>query len=316
MSVLGWHHHFLNDGAEMIRAYRCWPRDTTFGGRLESDMGQVIFVVWRESVEALLVVGILYAWLNNGDATARKGLPYLWVGVAIGLLAAVGLGAALVGFTEVLSGSAQDYFQAGMVLVACVLIVQMVMWMKHHARTLKREMEASLQKSAEAANWWGVTLLVTLAIAREGSETVIFLYGLGFGQSGHVAPSMIAAVVIGLALAFATFYVLQLGGKVFSWRLFFRITEIMLLFLAAGLFEAGIDKLIDMEILPTVIDQLWDSSRILDDSSTVGSLVATLTGYRAHPSLTNLAAYGIYWVVVWGLLRYSSRRTAALRAAA
>lgn len=271
-------------------------------------MGQVIFIVWRESVEALLVVGILYAWLRNGDAVARRGLPYLWAGVALGLLAACALGAALVGFTEVLSGAAQDYFQAGMVLVACVLIVQMVMWMKHHARTLKREMETSLQERADAANWWGVTLLVALAIAREGSETVIFLYGLGFGQSGHVAPSMYAAVVIGLALAFATFYVLQLGGKVFSWRLFFRVTEIMLLFLAAGLFESGIDKLIGMELLPTLNDQLWDSSALLDDSSTFGSLVATLTGYRAHPSLTNLLAYLGYWVVVWALLRYTSRR--------
>ncbi|MGI4856293.1 MAG: FTR1 family iron permease [Janthinobacterium lividum] len=271
-------------------------------------MGQVIFIVWRESVEALLVVGILYAWLRNGDAVARKGLPYLWAGVALGLLAACALGAALVGFTEVLSGAAQDYFQAGMVLVACVLIVQMVIWMKHHARTLKHEMEASLQQRTEAANWWGVTLLVALAIAREGSETVIFLYGLGFGQSGHVAPSMYGAVVIGLALAFATFYLLQLGGKVFSWRLFFRVTEIMLLFLAAGLFESGIDKLIGMELLPTLNDQLWDSSALLDDSSTFGSLVATLTGYRAHPSLTNLLAYVAYWVVVWALLRYTSRR--------
>ncbi len=38
-------------------------------------MGQVLFIVWRESVEALLVVGILYAWLKNGDADARRGIP-------------------------------------------------------------------------------------------------------------------------------------------------------------------------------------------------------------------------------------------------
>ncbi len=214
-------------------------------------MGQILFIVWRESVEALLVVGILYAWLKNGDDDARRGLPYLWGGVAAGLIAAVALGAALVGFTEVLSGDAQDYFQTAMVLVACVLIVQMVLWMKQHGRTLKRDMEQSLQKSKRDSNWWGVALLVALAIAREGSETVIFLYGLGFGQSGHVDGSQMLAVVIGLGLAFLTFYVLQLGGKIFSWRLFFRVTEIMLLFLGAGLFQTGVDKLIDKEILPT-----------------------------------------------------------------
>ncbi|MDQ7977757.1 FTR1 family protein [Paraburkholderia sp. SARCC-3016] len=277
-------------------------------------MGQVMFVVWRESVEALLVVGILYAWLKNGDENARRGLPYLWAGVGAGVLAAIALGAALVGFTEVLSGDAQDYFQTAIVLIACVLIVQMVLWMKKHGRTLKRDMEQSLQKSTQDANWWGITLLVTLAIAREGSETVIFLYGVGFGQSGHVPVSQSLAALIGLALAFLTFYVLQLGGKVFSWRLFFRVTEIMLLFLGAGLFETGVDKLIDKEFLPTIVDQVWNSSWLLDDSSTFGSLVATLTGYRAHPALMNLIAYAVYWAVVYLLMRRAQRPLAQRQA--
>jgi high-affinity iron transporter len=234
----------------------------------------------------------------------------LWGGVAAGVIAAVALGAALVGFTEVLSGDAQDYFQTAMVLVACVLIVQMVLWMKQHGRTLKRDMEQSLQKSQRDSNWWGVAVLVALAIAREGSETVIFLYGLGFGQSGHVDGSQMLAVAIGLALAFLTFYLLQLGGKIFSWRVFFRVTEIMLLFLGAGLFQTGVDKLIDKEILPTLVDQLWNSSAILDDSSTFGSLVATLTGYRAHPALMNLIAYAVYWAVVYLLVRRANRKPA------
>jgi high-affinity iron transporter len=274
-------------------------------------MGQVLFVVWRESVEALLVVGILYAWLKNGDAEARRGLPYLWAGVGAGLLAAVALGAALVGFSEFLSGDAADYFQIGMVLIACVLIVQMVLWMKRHGRTLKRDMERSLHESTRNGNAWGVAVLVALAIAREGSETVIFLYGLGFGQSGHVSHGDILAIVLGLGLAFLTFYILQLGGRVFSWRQFFRVTEIMLLLLGAGLLQTGVDKLIDKELLPLGIAQVWNSSAILDDSSTVGSLVAALTGYRAHPALTNLIAYALYWLVVGWLARRASRTPVA-----
>ncbi|RKP50575.1 FTR1 family iron permease [Trinickia fusca] len=270
-------------------------------------MGQVLFVVWRESVEALLVVGILHAWLKNGDADARRGLPYLWAGVGVGLLAAIALGAALVGFSEALSGDAADYFQMGMVLIACVLIVQMVLWMKRHGRTLKRDMERSLQESTRKGNGMGVAILVALAIAREGSETVIFLYGLGFGQSGHVAGGQVLAVLLGLGLALLTFYVLQLGGKYFSWRHFFRVTEVMLLLLGAGLLQTGVDKLIDKEILPVASAPLWDTSAWLDDSSTVGSLVAALTGYRAHPVATNLVAYALYWVVVLWLARRASR---------
>jgi high-affinity iron transporter len=280
-------------------------------------MGQVLFVVWRESVEALLVVGILYAWLKNGDAAARRSVPYLWAGVAVGLLAAIALGAALVGFSEFLSGDAADYFQTGMVLIACVLIVQMVLWMKRHGRTLKRDMERSLQAHTRDGNRWGVAVLVALAIAREGSETVIFLYGLGFGQAGRVQSADLIAIVLGLGLALLTFYILQLGGRVFSWRHFFRVTEIMLLLLAAGLLQTGVDKLIDKEILPLGISQVWNSSAILDDSSPVGSLVAALTGYRAHPSLTNLLAYLLYWLVIAWLVRRAGRApaTAAGRAA-
>ncbi|MGN6667396.1 MAG: FTR1 family iron permease [Trinickia sp.] len=274
-------------------------------------MGQVLFVVWRESVEALLVVGILYAWLKNGDADARRGLPYLWAGVGAGVLAAVALGAALVGFTEVLSGDAADYFQTGMVLVACVLIVQMVLWMKRHGRTLKRDMERSLKESTRDGNGWGVAILVALAIAREGSETVIFLYGLGFGQSGHVSQGDVLAIALGLGLAFLTFYVLQLGGRVFSWRHFFRVTEVMLLLLGAGLLQTGVDKLIDKEILPLGISQVWNSAWLLDDSSTVGSMVAALTGYRAHPALTNLIAYALYWLIGGWLARRAGRVPAA-----
>ncbi|GAB3628056.1 FTR1 family iron permease [Pandoraea terrae] len=269
-------------------------------------MGQVMFIVWRESVEALLVAGILHAWLANPEHGARKGLPYLWAGVAIGVLAAVGLGAALVGFTEVLSGDAQDYFQTAMVLVAAVLIVQMVFWMRRHGRTLKRDMESSLKKSHDDANWWGVLVLVALAIAREGSETAIFLYGIGFGQSGSVPMSLWLAVLIGLGLAILTFWLLQLGGRIFSWRLFFKVTEIMLLFLAAGLLMFGLDKLISLDLVPPIVDQVWNMSALLDDASPFGNLVAILTGYRAHPALMNLVVYAVYWVFIWGLLRHAA----------
>jgi high-affinity iron transporter len=81
----------------------------------------------------------------------------------------------------------------------------------------------------------------------------------------------------------------------------------MLLFLGAGLFQTGVDKLIDKEILPTLVDQLWNTSALLDDSSTFGSLVATLTGYRAHPALMNLIAYAVYWGVVYLLVRRANR---------
>lgn len=274
-------------------------------------MGQVLFIVWRESVEALLVVGILYAWLNNGDAVARRGLPYLWGGVVAGVVAAVALGALLLGFGELLSGDAQTGFQIGMVLVAAVLIVQMVFWMRKRGRTLRTEMESALQSSYARGNWWGVCLLVALAIAREGSETVVFLYGIGMGHVGGGA--LMLAGGLGFALAFLTFYLLQLGGKIFSWRRFFQVTEIILLLLAAGLLLTGMEKLLDLllessdwfssaPVFSTLSAPVWDSSWLLDDSSVFGNLVSTLTGYRARPALMSVGIYVCYWLVVYSAL--------------
>jgi high-affinity iron transporter len=272
-------------------------------------MGQVLFIVWRESVEALLVVGILYTWLKNGGAAARSGLPYLWSGVAFGLLLAVSLGAALVGFSQFLSGEAQTYFQIAMVLIAAALIVQMVFWMRKHGRTLKSDLETSLESNVATGSWWGVFFLTALAIAREGSETAVFLYGIGLSQQDGNGGSLMLAAALGLALAFLTFYVLQLGGKIFSWRRFFQITEIILLFLAAGLLLTGLEKLIDVlvenidwltnaEFASWLTAPVWNSAWLLDDTSVFGGLAAMLTGYRAQPALMSVIIYVAYWVAI------------------
>ena len=184
-------------------------------------------------------------------------------------------------------------------LIAAALIVQMVFWMRRHGRTLKRDIETSLQSAADRSNWWGVFVLALIAVAREGSETVVFLYGtLAAARSGEfVAPLAVAG--LGFMLAIATYYLLQLGSKMLSWRTFFRITEVMLLFLAASLLLTGVDNLIDLGTLPSLSGRLWDSSAILPDTGPVGGLIGALTGYRARPDLMQVLVYGCYWLVIY-----------------
>jgi high-affinity iron transporter len=117
-------------------------------------MGNALFIVWRESTEALLVVGILYAWLNK-HPDVRRGMRYLWGGVATGVGLALVLAAVMLGIARLLSDQALEYFQLAMMVVASVLIVQMVFWMRQHGRTFKRELEHDMQKNARSANWWG-----------------------------------------------------------------------------------------------------------------------------------------------------------------
>ena len=271
-------------------------------------MGQVIFIMWRESVEALLVVGILYAWLSR-TPEAAGGKRWLWGGVVLGLLLAALLALGIYTAEEMLLDY-QDVFQTAMVLVAALLIAQMVLWMRAHGRTLRKDLEQGLSERARGQHWWGVTVLAALAIAREGSEAVVFLYGTIVTAPAEKLPMLGLAALGGLVLAFLTFWVLQLGGKVLNWRVFFRITEIMLLLLAAALVVTGLEKMQALEWLPTLHDGVWDTSWLLSDMGGVGGLVAALTGYRAQPSLMTVLGYVAWWVVILWLMRRSGRARA------
>ncbi len=275
-------------------------------------MSNAIFIVWRESVEALLVIGILQVWLNNREQ-ARTGLRFLWGGVAAGVGLALFLAFIMLRVQTELAGTALEYFQIGMMLVASMLIIQMVFWMRRHGRTLKRKLEAGMEQASLRANWWAVAALAALAVGREGAETVIFLYGFGMARTGLAQLQFFAATAAGLGLALCTYWLLSRGGRFFSWRTFFSCSEIVLLFLAAALLVDGVDRMIGLGWLPPLVDPVWDTSALLDDSSVAGSLVASLTGYRAHPALLVLLVYLAYWLLITLFLRHSrppQRKTA------
>ena len=270
-------------------------------------MGNALFIVWRESAEAMLVVGILYAWLRQRP-DAATGMRFLWGGVAAGLALALTLARVMLGIASSLSGTGLDYFQLAMMLVASALIVQMVVWMRRHGRTFKKDLESSMAKNASAANWWGLLIVVALAVGRETAETVVFLYGLAADKGG--IANLPIVLVLGLAAAFATFWVLQQGSRIVSWRLFFRVSEILLLLLAGALLVSGVEKLISLDVLPSLVDPVWDTSRVLDDSGRIGGLIASFTGYRSRPGLLPLLVLAAYWGTVWATLFRGSRKAA------
>ena len=267
--------------------------------------GNVVFIVWRESIEALLVIGILQAWLGQqGEDGRTRGRAFLWAGVGAGLLGAALLGAVIILFGERLDDDSQQLFQTLLMLLATGLIVQMVIWMRRHGRTLKRDLETALQDAADRSNWWGVFTLAAIAVAREGGETVVFLAGtLSAARGGALVAAGLAAAA-GLGLAVLTYAALQWGSRILSWRLFFRITEVMLLLLAGALLRTAVDNLVALGYLPRLSGRLWDASAWLSDGGGLGGLFSTLTGWRARPDLTELLVFLAYWgAMVWLLYR-------------
>lgn len=260
--------------------------------------GSIAFVVWRESVEALLVIGILDAWLRAETRDTGRARMFLWGGVVAGLAFAGLLAVLLVQLGEAISEEAQLTYTTVVVLVAAALILQMVFWMRKHGRSMKRDLEEQLSIAVIRRSWWGVFVLALVAVAREGSETVIFLYGiLSSGAAGDLL-SGVGAGLFGFVLALLSYGLLQAGSRVLSWRVFFRITEVMLLFLACALLMTGIDGLIDLEILPRLSRRLWDSGWLLSDGNATGGFISALTGYRATPNLMEVLVFVGYWALV------------------
>ncbi|MGV8843424.1 MAG: FTR1 family iron permease [Pseudomonas sp.] len=268
-------------------------------------MNQSLFIVWRESIEALLVIGILYAWINQ-QAEPRRARAYLWAGVTLGLLLS-GLLALIILFAgQWLAGAAGEWFQAALVLLASLLILQMVGWMRRHGRTLKQDLLQNADGQLNRRGGLGMLFLAMLAVGREGSETVVFLYGLGVHKQGPELWRFALGGALGLGLAALTFILLQSSSRLISWRRFFVLSETVLLLIGAALLVAGLDRvsgqLMAMELPEQVYswfgDALWDSSAWLDDASGLGAILANFTGYRAMPSAATVTALACYWGLV------------------
>lgn len=266
-------------------------------------IAQIIFVVWRESIEALLVIGILQAWLSH-SGTARARL-YLWGGVLGGLVAAAALAFVFTRFADSLPAEGRDLFQMILMLTAAALVVQMVLWMRRNGRTLKRDLQSGLTERLADGRLWGIFALAFVAVMREGAEAAVFLQGIvaATGWSAGAVEAILAASIAALA----TYALLQLGGRRMSWRYFFRLTEIMLLLLACSLFVNGTGYLVSLGVLPYT-QPLWDLTGLLDDAHPLGGVIAALTGYRATPDLVTLATWAIYWTAIALTFQRQSRR--------
>lgn len=267
-------------------------------------MGNAAFIVWRETIEAMLVIGILHGWLTgardlSSDAR-RHALAWLWGGVGAGLLLAVLLALSLMGMAAWANDIWLERLQAAMPLLAAVLILHMLVWMRRHGGHLKRTLETELSSAAERAHWVGMAALAALAVGREGAETVIFLYGV----AGDSAPAeLLAGSALGFLLALAAYVLLVRGAMGVSWRTFFRVTEALLLLLGGALLVEGSDRLIGLDLLPPLVDPLWNAAFLLDDSTRTGGLVAAFTGWRAQPAGMSYLALAAWWggAVVWVL---------------
>ena len=248
----------------------------------------VALLVFREALEAALIISIVCAATRTVPYRGR----YVTAGVVIGLTGAllVAWGAGLI--ASLADGAGQEVFNAGVLLAAVVMIGWHVVWMSTHGRELAQQM-GSIGAAVSAGSRSLLILLtvVALAVLREGAEVVLFLYGMAMGGIG--TAGLVGGVAVGLSGGALLGFALYFGLLRVPMKHFFSVTNWMLILLAAGLASSAARFLIQANLLPVLGTQLWNTSAMLSNASLTGKTLGILVGYDASPAGMQVVFYAV-----------------------
>ncbi len=272
-----------------------------------------LLIVFREVIEAGLIVGIVLA--------ASKGVPGRgrWVGYGVaGGVAGACLVAGFAGqLAALFQGSGQEFFNASILILAVVMLTWHNVWMASHGRAMAQQMRAmGAEIAAGQRPLIALSVVVGVAVLREGSEVVLFLYGIATA-GGLSGAAMLTGGALGLAGGVGVTAAMYFGLLTIPASRLFAATSGLITLLAAGLAAQAIDfvqQAGDAEVLTAPV---WNTSWLLSDSSLVGRLLHTLIGYTDRPSGAQLVVYAATIVVIVALMRlFGGRRPVAAAPAA
>ena len=267
----------------------------------------IAIIVFREVLEASLVAGIVLA--------ASRGVPRrgIWVtgGMAAGILGAALVAAGAGAIAAAVNGVGQELFNAAILFIAVAMLGWHNIWMNRHGRELAAS-AATLGKAVlgRSRPLYALGLVVGIAVLREGSETVLFLYGIAIA-SGVSALSILGGGILGLAGGAAIGAVIYLGLIAIPLHRLFTVTNWLILLLAAGMASQGAAFLMQADLLPSLGNNLWDTSSILSDRSMLGVLLHVLIGYSAQPAGIQVVFYLATLLVIGTLMRMTRRASPA-----
>lgn len=274
-------------------------------------MLSTLIIVFREVFEAGMIVGIV--------AAVTKGMQGRALWIALGLIAGI-IGscivAAFVGtIAQAFAGSGQELFNATILLIAVVMLAWHNIWMTRHGR----EMAAQLKDKGKAvaageAPMWGLALVIAIAIWREGSEIVLFLYGVSIAEGGP-SLAMLAGGLGGLALGVCVSALTYAGLVRIPVRYLFAVTSALITFLAAGMAAQAMAFLQQGGIVKALRQTVWNTSDVLSDSSAIGRVLHTLIGYTDRPSALQLIVYLVTIAAIFLAMRWATPRPPAIAAA-
>ncbi|AFY35195.1 FTR1 family protein [Calothrix sp. PCC 7507] len=292
------------------------------------------FITLREGVEAALVVGIVFACLQQAEQ--KKLHRWVYLGVLSATLASFVVGLLLNLGIQGLQTSDLLYapvfkqlFEVGLGVIAIAMLSWMLIWMTRQARFLKAEITDSVKSALGEDNRaaWGIFSLIFIAVFREGLETALFI--VAKFQEGWT-PVLGAIGGLGVAVV--------IGMLLFKWSIrinlsqFFQVMGVFLLLIVSGLVISMFRHLDAAAIAfshissSTIIcgvektscilgPQIWDLSTSLPDRQFPGILLKTIFGYTQKLYLVQAVGYLMFWAIVGSLYFRSLSQPAQLKPA-
>ncbi len=268
-------------------------------------MLSALVIVFREVLEAGLIIGIVLAATQGVVGRSR----WIITGITAGVLGAAVVALFAGAISEAFEGAGQELFNASVLGVAVIMLMWHNAWMARHGREIANDMRQVGHDVTEGTKpLTALAVVVGLAVLREGSEVVLFLYGImATGASG---AGLLLGGLLGIAAGAAFTAVTYYGLLAIPGRYIFAVTGWLIALLAAGMAAQSVQFLYNAGVINVLGGTVWDTSWLLTEGSLFGQLMHTLVGYNSRPSGMQLLAYAgtlLAMYLLMRLARYSPR---------
>jgi high-affinity iron transporter len=271
-------------------------------------------IALREGIEASLIVGIVAAFLAQQGR--RDALRWVWIGVGIAVALCLAVGVALRLIGENLPQAQQEGLETIIALVAVAMVTYMIVWMRRHARGIKRALESDVADALANGSVLALVAMAFFAVLREGFETAVFLLAVFENASDPGAASL--GAILGLALAAVLGWLLYKGGLRINLSRFFRVTGAVLALVAAGLVASALHSAHEATWFNVLQARALDLSWLVAPGSVRAALLTGMLGLRPEPTVGEALGWLLYLVpvalyVLWpDRWRPVQRRTASV----
>jgi len=266
-------------------------------------MGASFLITLREGLEVSLVLAILVSYLVKSGRSSD--VAAVWRGSGIAVLVCLFSGIVFNIFVGEFTGKAEQFIEGTIAIVAASVLTWMIFWMGGNARN----MGADLRGQVDAATTTRALMIIAfVAVVREGFETVLFL--LSAETASTSGASVVIGGLVGLVIAAFLGRLVYMGGNKLNLGLFFRITGLLLLLFAAGLFGKFFHEY--RELLGFehgwLVEPAWNLKSGMWAEGTFYDFMKGFFGWDAAAEHIRVVAFFVYLLPVgWLFLRTSKK---------